>query len=61
MSSLNEKNAWSILESKLNHKFEHFRENEIKFEDKQKDEILNKYQYMIGKSKKELNDIFKNF
>lgn len=54
------KGNWNELKGKLKKKFAILTDNDLMFEEGQKDEMLGKLQITLGKSKEEIKEIFDN-
>ena len=54
------KGNWNDLKGKLKKKFAILTDNDLMFEEGQKDEMLGKLQITLGKSKEEIKEIFDN-
>lgn len=58
MNTTEAKGNWNELKGKLKKKFAILTDNDLMFEEGQKDEMLGKLQITLGKTKEEINEIF---
>jgi len=57
MNTTEAKGNWKELKGKLMQKFAILTDNDLMYEEGQKDEMLGKLQIKLGKTKEELNDL----
>ena len=56
MNTTEAKGNWNIQKAKLKQKFADLTDNDLMYEEGQRDEMLGKLQVKLGKTKKELNE-----
>ena len=56
MNTTEAKGNWNIQKAKLKQKFADLTDNDLMYEEGQRDEMLGKLQVKLGKTKEELND-----
>lgn len=60
MNTTEIKGNWNEQKGKLKQKFAVLTDNDLMFEEGQKDEMFGKLQVTLGKTKEELNEIFES-
>lgn len=56
MNTTEAKGNWNIQKARLKQKFADLTDNDLMYEEGQRDEMLGKLQVKLGKTKEELND-----
>ncbi|WP_395050223.1 general stress protein CsbD [Flavobacterium sp.] len=61
MDTTNINGSWEELKSKLKQKFTDLNDDDLQLEDSKKEEIIEKIQLQVGKTKEELYKIIRGF
>ncbi|OGS70610.1 MAG: general stress protein CsbD [Flavobacteria bacterium RIFCSPLOWO2_12_FULL_35_11] len=60
MNTTEAKGNWNIQKAKLKQKFADLTDNDLMYEEGQREEMLGKLQVKLGKTKEELNDFLES-
>lgn len=60
MNSTEAKGNWNIQKAKLKQKYADLTDNDLMYEEGQREEMLGKLQVKLGKTKEELNDFLES-